>query len=90
MSFDTPAEQKRFADEQGFPYRLLCDTDRSVGAAYEAVRGPDEKYPDFPRRITYLIDPAGTIAATYDLEASGADLSSHASEVLADLRRLQE
>ena len=33
-SFDTPADNKQFADAEGFPYRLLSDRDRSVGQAY--------------------------------------------------------
>ena len=36
-----------------------------------------------PRRITYLIDPQGRIAAAYDL--AGQDLAGHAAQVLADI-----
>jgi peroxiredoxin len=36
-----------------------------------------------PRRISYLIDPDGVIAAAYDLE--GADLGEHSAQVLADI-----
>jgi|TARA_B100000959_G_C14463687_1_gene412082 peroxiredoxin len=45
------------------------------------------KYHEFgiPRRISYLIDPQGTVHKSYDLEESGAELSEHADEVLQDI-----
>ena len=42
-SFDTPEENKAFADAQSFEFRLLSDVDRAVGAAYEATRPPDDQ-----------------------------------------------
>jgi len=80
-SFDTPEENRAFADEQSFGYRLLSDVDRSVGAAYEAARAPDEQYPDFPRRVAYLIDPDGIIRKSYEV----TDTAGFAADVLADL-----
>ena len=76
-SFDTVEEQKRFADDQNFPYPLLANTDKSVGAAYDAVRQEGEKYfeAEIPRRISYLIDPQGRIAKAYDVENDGLDLA---------------
>ncbi len=62
---------------------MISDPDHTIGEAYEAQKGPDEQYPDFPRRISYLIDPDGNIAAAYDL--AGTDLSEHAAVVLADI-----
>ncbi len=41
-----------------------------------------------PRRITYLINPAGTIVKTYDLDQGKPDLASHAADVLADINDL--
>ncbi|MES4792729.1 MAG: hypothetical protein C4321_06830 [Chloroflexota bacterium] len=84
ISFDTPAEQKAFAEAQGFGFRLLCDTDRSVGEAYGAKKGPDEQFADFPRRITYLIDPTGVIRRVWEV----TDVKAHPDEVLAALREL--
>ena len=40
VSFDTPAENKRFAEKFSFNFPLICDTDRSIGAAYGADQGP--------------------------------------------------
>ena len=82
-SFDTVAEQKTFAETEGFPYKLISDEDRSIGQAYGAQKSTEEPYPDFPRRISYLIDPDGNVAVAYDL--SGKDLGEHAAEVLADI-----
>jgi peroxiredoxin len=56
-----------------------------VGEAYGAKKGPDEKYPDFPSRISYLIDPDGRIARAYQV----SDVSTHPADVLADLATLQ-
>lgn len=79
-------EQKRFAEEQSFPYQLLSDPDRSVGAKYDAVRQPGEKFAEhgLPRRISYLIDPEGRIAQAYDMD--GQDLAAHAAAVLEEIR----
>ena len=85
-SFDTVEEQRAFADAEGFDYALISDTDRSIGRRYHAEREPGEDYYEYglPRRITYLIDPEGQIAAAYDL--AGQDLAGHAAQVLADIR----
>ncbi len=81
-SFDTVEAQKHFVDDQGFPYRLLADTTKAMGAAY----GADQPDKPWPRRITYLIDPEGTIVRAYDL--AGQDLEGHAQAVLDDIRVL--
>lgn len=88
VSFDSVADQKKFADKEGFPYPLLSDSDKTMGAAYDAVRQEGEKYFEagIPRRISYLIDPDGKIAQAYDVEGDGLDLASHAEAVLADIR----
>jgi peroxiredoxin len=70
-----------FAEAENFPFRLLSDVDRAVGTTYEVKRGPDEKFPDFPKRIAYLIDPEGKIHRRYEV----TDTAAHAGEVIADL-----
>lgn len=82
-SFDTIEENRAFAEAQGFPYRLLSDTDRTVGAAYQVTRDADDKYADYPRRYSYLIAPSGLIHRAYDV----TDVAQHADDVLADLER---
>ena len=84
-SFDTPAENLSFAEDQGFEYRLLSDRDRVAGVAYEVTRKAGHQYEDYPERRSYLIDPSGVIRRVYEV----SDVSGHAAEVLADLAVLQ-
>ena len=81
VSFDTVEDNSAFAQAEGFPYRLLSDTDKAVSAAYDAVQGPDEKYPGYPRRVTYLIDPAGVVRKSWEV----GDVNAHADEVLTTI-----
>jgi peroxiredoxin Q/BCP len=81
ISFDTPADNKAFRDKFQFPFSLLSDTDRAIGAIYQTTRDPGEKFANFPQRISYLIDPQGTIVTAYEV----TDPGGHATEVLADL-----
>jgi peroxiredoxin Q/BCP len=84
-SFDTPAENRAFAEAQDFPFRLLSDVDRSVGARYEVLRPAGHQYGEFPERISYLIDPEGVIRRSYAV----SDVAGHAAAVLRDLAVLQ-
>ena len=84
-SYDTPEDNKTFAVEQSFQYRLLSDADRAVAAAYGATRPADDKYPGFPKRVSFLIDPEGVVRRTYEV----TDPAGHAEVVLADLDELR-
>jgi peroxiredoxin len=55
-----------------------------VGTAYQVSRDPDDKYADYPRRYSYLIDPQGVVARAYDV----TDVAGHAQQVLDDLVEL--
>ena len=83
-SFDTPKENKAFAEAEGFPFKLLADADRWVGRSYDVDRGPDEQFGDFPRRRTFLIDPQGVLRGIYHV----TDVGAHPQQVLDDLREL--
>lgn len=85
-SFDTPEENKAFAEAQQFGFRLLSDVDRRVGAAYEVLRSPDDQYAAFPMRIAYLIDPGGVVRRSYAV----SDVAGFADSVLEDLGRFQK
>ena len=85
-SFDTVDDNRHFAAEQHFPFRLLSDHDRTVGRAYDVMRPAGDQYQAFARRFSFLINPDGVIARVYDV----ADVKGHAGEVLADLERLRE
>lgn len=82
-SFDPPEANWAFAEEQGFPFRLLSDVDKKVGQAYEVRRAPEEG-DDRPKRRTYLIDPQGVIRKAYRVR----DIPGHPDEVLRDLTAL--
>ncbi len=87
-SFDTVDEQKAFAGREGFPFKLISDSDRTVGRAYHAERVEGEEYYEYglPRRISYLIAPDGKVARAYDLASQ--DLAQHAADILNDVAKL--
>jgi len=58
--------------------------DKAVGRAYGSVKGPDEKYPDFAKRVTFLVDPDGIGRKVYAV----TDVAAHPDEVLADIQAL--
>jgi len=85
-SFDTPEDNKVFAEAQGFGYRLLSDVDKTVGGLYQVTPPPDHKYADFPLRIAYLIDHEGTVRKAYQV----SDVRGFAADVLDDLHTFQQ
>ncbi len=84
LSFDPPEKNRKFAENNGFPFPLLSDVDRTVGELYETTRSRHERSPDQAKRRTYLIDPEGRIAKAYRV----TDTRAHADEVLRDLDAL--
>ncbi len=77
VSFDPPERNKRFAKEEGFPFPLLSDTDRTLATRVGAARSEDSS---MARRISYLIDGAGKVVRVYD----DVDPATHARQVLDD------
>jgi len=55
VSYDTVAENAAFAEKFTFDFSLLCDTDRTMGAAYGAGTGGNAA------RVGVIISPTGTI-----------------------------
>ncbi len=78
ISFDTPEENRTFAEKFDFPFKLLCDTDKKIGLAYGACDTPDASY---PKRISYVIDEQGKIAQAIAQVNAG----THPEELLATL-----
>lgn len=72
------AENAKFADKFGFPFPLLCDTDRKIGIAYGAASSPKD---DYAKRIAYVIDENGKIAQAH----GKVDAKSYPKEQLASL-----
>lgn len=56
-----------------------------MGATYEVLRDPSDKFADYPQRISYLIDPEGVIVKSYEV----SDPGGHGAAVLADLAAAQ-
>lgn len=53
-----------------------------MGEAYGAKKGADEKYPDFAKRLTFLIDPEGVVRKVFTV----TDVKTHPDEVLGVIR----
>jgi peroxiredoxin Q/BCP len=77
-SFDDAKQNAAFAEEQGFPFPLLCDVDRTLGIAYGAAESASS---EVPKRISYVIGPDGKIAHAYPKVSP----KTHPEEVLAVL-----
>jgi len=78
ISFDSVEDNRAFAEKFDFPFRLLCDVDRSVGMAYGAAASPEDGY---AKRISYVIGEDGRILLAYPK----VDPRAHLDQVLGDL-----
>ena len=78
-SFDTVEANRAFAEKFAFPFRLLCDTERTTAATYDI---DDPTDPGYPLRFSFLIGPDRRIIKVYDV----IDTAGHAAAVLADLQ----
>jgi thioredoxin-dependent peroxiredoxin len=85
LSFDTVHDNKAWAENQGFEFRLLSDKDHRVGQLYEVEREPDDQYAAFPLRVSYLVDPEGIIRKTFAVTG----VADHAEAVLGALSALK-
>ena len=68
ISFDSPAENKAFAEKFDYTFPLLCDTERKVGLAYKACDDAKDKY---AKRFTYVIGADGRIEQAIDTKDPG-------------------
>ena len=78
-SFDSAAENKSFAEKFGFPFLLLSDPDRKLGAAYGACEPGATS--GGAKRIAYVIDPQGKVKKVWPK----ADPKSFADDVLGSV-----
>jgi thioredoxin-dependent peroxiredoxin len=58
VSFDTPEENKAFADKHRFNFPLVCDTTRQIGMAYGAT---DTLHAGNAKRIGVVVGPDGRV-----------------------------
>ncbi len=56
-SFDSEADNKKFAEKFNFNFPLICDTDRKIGTAYGANADPQKG----AQRVGVVIGPDGKI-----------------------------
>lgn len=80
VSFDSVAANKKFADNQGFPYALLCDTTRAMGEAYGATAPGGS---GGAARIGVIVDGAGVVRW-----AGRANAAAFPAEALETVRGL--
>jgi len=76
-SFDTVEENKHFAEKFSFPYPLLSDTSREMGAKYGACE-PGAKGGN-AKRVAYVIGPDGKVRNVFPK----VDTKTFAQDVLA-------
>lgn len=81
VSTDGMQTQCNFADKYGVEFPMIADRSGVVSKAYEATRF----LLPFNKRITYIIDPAGRIAAAFDHELRAG---KHVDDALAYIRRV--
>jgi thioredoxin-dependent peroxiredoxin len=81
ISFDAVPKNAAFAQKFAFNFRLLSDTDQSIGRAYGATR---EDSATRPKRVSYLIGKDGRVEKTYGFDKK-MDAEAHPAEVLNDV-----
>jgi peroxiredoxin Q/BCP len=79
VSVDDAATHAKFAAKHALPFTLLADTDGVVAARYGSL--VDLGFVRFARRNTFVIDPAGRIAAVHE----GVTPAASAERVLRDI-----
>ena len=82
VSVDSTESHAAFARKYNLPFALLADRDGRVAARYGSLR--DFGVVKLARRNTFLIDPAGSVAAVY----TGVSPARNAQDVSDDLKRL--
>jgi thioredoxin-dependent peroxiredoxin len=75
VSTDDEASHQAFTSKYSLPFPLLADVNGQL------VKGFDVDGGGYAKRVTYVIDEAGTIAQVY----TTVNTASHASDILAGL-----
>ena len=75
VSADDEDSHQKFTEKFNLPFPLLADTDHSIIKAYDVDGG------GYAKRVTYTIDPQGTISHAY----TTVKTETHATDILADL-----
>lgn len=80
VSADSPESHRAFIKKFTLPFTLIADTDRALITAF-GTNGTD-----FPKRTSFLIDPANVIRKIYH----GFDAKDHAAAVGKDLEEFMQ
>jgi peroxiredoxin Q/BCP len=78
VSLDNETDNKAFAEKFLFPYPLLCDVNREIALAYQAVKSAEDQY---AARITYVIGEDGKILESIE----SVDTKSHSKDLCSRL-----
>lgn len=79
VSIDEPTVQCEFASRQQIAFPLIPDNDRAVSTAYGVMR----RFLPIAKRVTFVIDPDGKVAARFEHELQ---VNKHLDNVLRFLR----
>jgi peroxiredoxin Q/BCP len=82
VSYDSPKDNRAFAEKYHLPFLLLSDRDRELAAAV----GAKATLLPVPKRVSYLVGADGVVLKAYP-KVSPAD---HAAEVLTDFKALSK
>ncbi len=78
VSLDNETDNKAFAEKFSFPYPLLCDVNREIALAYQAVKSAEDQY---AARITYVIGEDGKILESIE----NVDTMTHSKDLCSRL-----
>ena len=73
ISFDNIDENRAFAEKFELPFRLLSDSERTMGLAYGAC---DKVGAGYARRYTFVIGPDGCIEHAIDTKDPGGQAAA--------------
>lgn len=82
VSFTDLATNQEWAERLAFPYEIWRDDERALATYYDAVDGPDTKY---PRRRTRVLNAEGKVVLEYNDKII---VGAHPADVLEDVRML--
>jgi peroxiredoxin Q/BCP len=84
VSLDSDESHNKFAAHHKVPFPLIADKDRTLAKAYHAI-GPLRGLIGIVKRVTFVIDKKGTIAAVLQSELNA---DTHLEGVTAALSKL--
>ena len=84
MSFDSPDDNRHFAETEGFPFRLLSDSERTLAVAAGAASSTTAPVPS---RVSYVVGPDEKVEHTSTIASTCTRTPSGCSPTAAPARR---